>query len=129
MSIIEVVKDIGSRERRLAWMIALAADTIQIVGLPLFAGGGASPADSIVDFAAMFLLTRVIGWHWAFLPTLIAEIIPGLDLFPTWTAAVFFVLRQRRIQDEKRDIRSVTPESGRFSSPGMPAKSTLPERR
>jgi hypothetical protein len=41
-----------------------------------------------------------LGWHWAFLPTLAAELIPGLDLFPTWTAAVFFVTRQQVRSDE-----------------------------
>jgi hypothetical protein len=27
------------------------------------------------------------------LPTFAAELVPGLDMFPTWTAAVFFVTR------------------------------------
>jgi hypothetical protein len=40
--------------------------------------------------------------HWAFLPTLLAELAPGFDLFPTWTAAVFYVTRQR--------VRSEEPE-------------------
>ncbi|MGB8129978.1 MAG: hypothetical protein WCG81_09300 [Candidatus Angelobacter sp.] len=30
----------------------------------------------------------------SFLPTFAAELVPGLDLFPTWTAAVFFATRQ-----------------------------------
>jgi hypothetical protein len=40
------------------------------------------------------LLIRLLGWHWAFLPTLMIEALPGADLFPTWTAAVFFATRQ-----------------------------------
>jgi hypothetical protein len=128
MSAIEIVKDLKHRERRLAWFVALAADAIQIVGLPLFGGGALSPADTVVDFATALLLTRLIGWHWAFFPTLIAEVIPGLDLFPTWTAAVFFVNRQHA-KEEKREIRSVTPEWGPFSSRDVPAKSTRPETR
>src|SRR5215475_1647258 len=105
MSMIQVVRDIKSRERRLAWMVAIAADALQIIGVPLFAAGGASPADTVIDVATAFFLTRLLGWHWAFLPTLVAEIIPGLDLFPTWTAAVFFVTRQRR-REEQRELRS-----------------------
>jgi hypothetical protein len=38
----------------------------------------------------------LLGWHFAFLPTAIAEVIPALNLFPTWTAAVFFVTKTRR---------------------------------
>ncbi len=128
MSVIEIVRDLKSPDRRLAWTIAIAADALQILALPFFAAGGISPADSVVDLVVAFLLIRLIGWHWAFLPTLMAELVPGLDLFPTWTAAVFFVLRQRRLADEQREIRSVTPEWDRSSSPEKPVKSTLQQR-
>jgi len=69
----------------------MAADSIQILALPLFAPGGFSPADTAIDLGVALILTRLLGWHWAFLPTLFAELIPGLDLFPTWTAAVFYI--------------------------------------
>ena len=55
-----------------------------------------------VDVAVAAVLTRILGWHWAFLPTLAAELIPGVDLIPTWTAAVYFVTRQQ--------VRSGEPE-------------------
>src|SRR5690242_14328180 len=97
---IDIIKDLKSRERRLAWLVAMVADAIQIVGLPVFAAGGVSPADTVIDLIAAFLLTRLLGWHWAFLPTLMAELVPGLDLFPTWTTAVFFVPRSRKRTDE-----------------------------
>jgi hypothetical protein len=87
-------------EHRTAWAIALAADALQLAVFPLFAEGGASPADTALDVLVAFLLTRLLGWHWAFLPTLGAELVPGLDLFPTWTAAVFFVTRGDRKQSE-----------------------------
>jgi hypothetical protein len=89
------LRAIKSPEIRLAWLVALAADAIQIVALPVFAGGGISPADTLLDLAVAAILIRCLGWHWAFLPTLAAELIPGFDLFPTWTAAVFFVTHQR----------------------------------
>ena len=89
------LKALKSSEHRLAWMIAIGADAIQILALPVFVPGAASPFDTILDLAAAALLTRTLGWHWAFLPTFFAELVPVLDLFPTWTAAVFFVTRQR----------------------------------
>jgi hypothetical protein len=84
-----------SRQLRIAWAVAIAADGIQILLLPLFAAGGLSPADTVIDVAVAVILSKLLGWHWAFLPTLIAELFPGLDLFPTWTAAVFYVSWQR----------------------------------
>lgn len=82
-------------EHRLAWMVALAADAVQIAVFPLFAEGALSPADTVLDVLVGSLLIRLLGWHWAFLPTFAAELLPGFDLFPTWTAAVFFVTRQQ----------------------------------
>jgi len=84
-----------SPELRLAWLVALAADGIQILLLPLFVAGGFSPADAVIDIVAAVTLSRLLGWHWAFVPTLLAELLPGFDLFPTWTAAVFYVSSQR----------------------------------
>ncbi len=95
MSFLEYLKSSKSPEQRLAWVVAIGADALQILAFPFFAEGGASPADSVLDLLVAFVLVRLLGWHWAFLPSLAAELIPGLDLFPTWTAAVWFVTRQQ----------------------------------
>jgi hypothetical protein len=95
MSFLDYFKSLKEPEQRLAWAVAIAADALQIAALPFFAEGGLSPADSLLDLIVAFILIRLLGWHWAFLPTLAAELIPGADLFPTWTAAVWFVTRQR----------------------------------
>lgn len=80
---------------RIAWLIAVAADAIQIGGTPIFFEGAFSPADWVVDIVTGGIMIGLLGWHWSFLPTFAAELIPGLDLVPTWTAAVFLVTRQR----------------------------------
>jgi hypothetical protein len=95
LRVFDYLKSIKSPELRLAWLIAIAVDAIQIGALPLFVAGGLSPADALLDVLAGVLLIQLLGWHWAFLPTIAAELIPGFDLFPTWTAAVFFVTRQQ----------------------------------
>lgn len=87
-------------ELRTAWAIALGADALQVAALPLFAEGGISPLDSALDVVVAFLLIRLVGWHWAFLPSMIAEVLPGADLFPTWSAALLFVTRDRMKSDE-----------------------------
>ncbi len=94
-SFLDYFKSLKSPEHRLAWAVAIAADALQIAAFPLFVEGGISPADSLLDLIVAFVLIRLLGWHWAFLPTLAAELIPGADLFPTWTAAVWFVTRQQ----------------------------------
>lgn len=95
MNLPEFWKTLKTPELRLAWIIALAADAVQIAVFPLFAEGGLSPADTALDVVVGALLIRLLGWHWAFLPTFAAELLPGFDLFPTWTAAVFFVTRSQ----------------------------------
>jgi hypothetical protein len=118
MWLVDLFRTVKSPEHRLAWLVAIAADTIQIVALPLFAPGGLSPADTLLDIFVGITLIRLLGWHWAFLPTLAAELIPGLDLFPTWTTAVFFVTRQQ--------VRSETPSGEPEILPPGPAPARRP---
>jgi hypothetical protein len=113
----DVPKTISKRDRRLAWLVALSADAIQFVALPLFSAGGASPFDSATDIAAAVILCKLVGWHWAFLPAVLAELIPGLNLFPTWTAALLFVLRHRRNEIEVEIIQHDPPGSPRSLNP------------
>ena len=87
---------------RLAWVVAIVTDALQIGVMPLFAPGGMSPADSVLDAVTAVILVKLIGWHWAFLPSFFAELVPGMDLFPTWTAAMFYVTHKQ--------VRSAEPE-------------------
>jgi hypothetical protein len=110
MSFLTYVQSLKEPEHRLAWAVAIAADALQIAALPLFVEGGMSPADSLLDLIVAFVLIRLLGWHWAFLPTLAAELVPGADLFPTWTAAVWFVTRQQVKSSSSSNSRPQDPE-------------------
>jgi hypothetical protein len=90
-----VSSDMGVRGGRIraARILAILADATQVGLFPLFAGGAASPWNDALDLAVAVALTALVGWHWAFLPSFLAELVPGLDLVPTWTAAVFFATR------------------------------------
>jgi hypothetical protein len=79
--------------RRCAWIVAIAADAMQIVFFPLFGEGIASIADDVLDVAVGVLMFLLLGWHASFVPALVAEVIPAFDLVPTWTAAVFLATR------------------------------------
>jgi hypothetical protein len=84
---------VGAGRVRTARLLAVAADILQIAVFPLFAPGAGSPANDALDVAVAGLLTWLVGWHWSFLPSFVAELVPGLDLVPTWTAAVLFATR------------------------------------
>jgi len=73
--------------------LAVLVDGIQIVTVPAFFAGIASPLNNALDIAAGLAFILLLGWHIAFLPTFITELIPFVDIFPTWTAAVLFVTR------------------------------------
>jgi hypothetical protein len=109
---------------RAARLLAITADAIQIAVFPLFAGGAASPWNDALDLVVAAAMTWLVGWHWAFLPSLFAELVPGLDLVPTWTAAAFFVTRGkagRPTETGRRgaiDAEVVRPEkNGALASP------------
>ena len=74
-----------------ALAIAVLADVVQLLLFPLFAPGALSPLNDVVDIVVFIILVRLLGWHWVFLPSLFAEVIPGLDEIPCWTLAVLTV--------------------------------------
>ncbi len=89
-------KILTSRRVRAALVIAIAMDVVQWVLLPLTLGGAASPANDALDVFVAALMVGMLGWHWPFLPTFVAKLVPFVDLAPTWTLAVWLVVRGRR---------------------------------
>ncbi len=85
---------LADSSRKAALAIAVAADALQLGLFPLFGEGFLSPLDDVLDFIVAWLLIRLLGWHWIFLPTAIAELVPGIDVVPAWTIAVLYVLKE-----------------------------------
>jgi hypothetical protein len=83
--------EITPARRRAARLVAAGADALQLVFFPLLGEGFASPLDDVLDIAVALVLVKLLGFHWAFLPAAAAEVVPVLDLAPTWTAAVLIV--------------------------------------
>ena len=79
---------------RVAMLLAIAADAVQIAVFPLFVEGALSPLDDALDLIVAGALIRLIGWHWEFLPSFLAELVPGVNLVPFWTLAVLNVYRK-----------------------------------
>lgn len=85
---------------RLALALAVLVDAIQV---PLqgasLTGIGTLPAEALdlaIDAATALVVSRLIGFHWALLPTLAIELIPFVDLAPTWFACVSYVISRRK---------------------------------
>jgi len=85
----------GSRFRA-AMVLAIVADAVQIVLLPMFAEGALSPTDDLLDFGVAAIMVNLLGWHWEFLPSFLAKLVPGVDLVPFWTLAVANVYRKSK---------------------------------
>lgn len=81
---------------RIALILAVVADVLQVIFLPLFVEGAESPADDLLDFGVGAALIYLLGWHWEFLPSFLAKLVPGVDLVPLWTIAVANVYRKSK---------------------------------
>ena len=89
---------------QIAMALAVGADALQLLVMPLFSEGALSPADDVLDLVIAAVLVRLVGWHWEFLPAFAAELVPGVDLVPFWTLAVANVYRKMKnasITEEK----------------------------
>jgi hypothetical protein len=88
---------------RWAYGVAIATDLIQLILGPF----GWAFADEALDVAAMILISRVLGFHAALLPTFALEFLPLTDMLPTWTGCVAIVVALRR-----RELTATPPAPG-----------------
>ncbi len=79
-----------------AMLLAVAADALQLVVFPMFVEGALSPADDVLDLGVGAMMVHLLGWHWEFLPSFFAKLVPGVDLVPFWTLAVANVYRKAK---------------------------------
>jgi hypothetical protein len=101
-----MAKPILTRKRIIAaYAVAIIADLIEFpitaAEMTVFAAPAAEGVAFVVDAVVFGILTKLLGFHWAFLPSFLVEIVPGLDLLPTWVGCVFFVVYQRKKQQQE----------------------------
>jgi hypothetical protein len=80
-----------------AMVLAVAADALQLLIFPLFVAGAISPAEDVLDLGVGAMMVHLLGWHWEFLPSFLAKLVPGIDLVPFWTIAVANVWRKEKL--------------------------------
>jgi len=79
---------ISKKRKLVALLIAGCADLLQGVLLPLVIEGGFSPVEWAIDIATAVALLLTVGFKARLALAFTTELIPGLDLFPTWVALV-----------------------------------------
>ncbi|SRR5258708_6325346 len=79
---------------RSAYAIAIATDVLQVALGPF----GWVGTDEVLDVVAMMLTTRLIGFHPLLLPTFALELVPIIDMLPTWTGCVALVVALKKKQ-------------------------------
>jgi hypothetical protein len=83
-----------TRKVWIARTIAVAVDIVQLAVAPFVMQGILSPLEDVLDVATAAIMIALLGWHVAFVPTLIVKSLPFADLAPTWTIAVLIVTRK-----------------------------------
>jgi hypothetical protein len=94
------VNAVSTTRIRAARAVAISADVLQIAVFPLFAEGFISPLDDALDVLVCLVLTWLVGWYYAFLPSFIVKVVPMMDLAPTWTIAILFATRGKKVSRE-----------------------------
>ena len=77
---------ITRRQKNAALAVAGAIDLLQVVLLPLLGLGYV--LDDVLDAIAAIALVAICGFKWQFVLAFLLELVPPLDLLPTWTAVV-----------------------------------------
>jgi len=75
--------------------VAVAVDAAQLALGPL----GWTFADEALDVVAMLVTICLLGFHLLLLPTFLIEVVPVVDMLPTWTGCVGLVVAHRRRQE------------------------------
>jgi hypothetical protein len=107
----EGVKVVAGPRLRIAMIVAIVADLLQLVFFPWFFEGVLSPAEDALDAGVAAILAWLLGWHWEFLPSFLVKLVPGVDMVPLWTIAVANVYRKSK-QIAVAEIHADGPAAG-----------------
>lgn len=122
------------RKRKLiALGIGAATDLLEIVVFPLFWQGGASPLDLALDLLTAGALWLTLGFKARLLLAFVLELVPGLTLFPTWTALVLSIPSEGPEAESAPPMKNITPQPQeplppQAALPGPPAEADGSEK-
>jgi hypothetical protein len=103
---------VPANRKWIAMAIAMLADALQAGMFPMFAEGALSPYQDALDVTIAIALTLLLGFRWRLAMAFAAELIPGMTLFPSWTAVVMSLPtlpKEIGTQGKPGDIITVDP--------------------
>ncbi len=107
--------DLTRRRIVVAYVVAVVADLLELpVTAAQFSIVGMAAGESaafVVDSIVFVVMTKLLGFHWMFLPSFCIGLIPGLDMLPTWVGCVFFAVRQRRKEQNEGNKDQIVIEA------------------
>jgi hypothetical protein len=86
---------VPARRWKIALVVALVADAVQLGLVPLFGEGVFSAPDDVLDVLVAVVLLVTLGPRLRLAGALAIELVPGATLLPTWTAVVLSLPRER----------------------------------
>ena len=107
--------------KKAALVIAGLADLVQLGFFPIFGEGALSIPDDVLDVIIAVVLFALLGFKLRILLALAIELVPGVALFPSWTAVVATLPTV-----EVKKIRTEVVEKRTPPAP-LPADGKLPE--
>jgi len=103
--------------------VAVLVDLAQVAFFP----AELTPLNNGVDVGTALAMVGLLGWHWAFLPTFLAELVPFVDLVPTWTLAVLIATRGRMTPTPPVvTVEPPRPETPPSAPPALPPADQAP---
>lgn len=76
------------KRKKIALVVAGLADLVQLGFFPIFGEGALSIPDDVLDAVVAVVLFGILGFKLRVLLALAIELVPGVALFPSWTAVV-----------------------------------------
>jgi hypothetical protein len=87
---------ISPTRKRVALAVAALSDLAQWFFFPVLVEGAASPFEIALDACTALVILLIVGFQWRLAIALVTELVPGLDMFPTWTAVVLSLPTEAR---------------------------------
>lgn len=113
---------INHRRKAAAITVAGIADFLQIILFPALGLGYV--LDDFIDFATAIALTAICGFKWQFIFAFFLELIPGLDLLPTWSAVALLIPSVADSVD-RAVVSDISPGSGSAKYPVLEGRAIV----
>ncbi len=92
-------QDVGtSRYPVAAWRFAISFCVAAVADVAFMAVSPLEALEVVGDVLVALILCGILGFNWIIVPALLAEAIPALEIFPSWTLAVMAIAGIKAVQ-------------------------------